>query len=209
MLTYLAYRIAGLFAEHASIGVEFSDIDIRMIERMLLRAELPLEVLALTFNILNGLDCRSLPLGSFYSAPNDLIVVTALSLAVSYTSDIPPTARYWSRHVCDGMWTPIRIDKTTLQVYAALGWRLHSYSAPDAIQKAMAELVTPAPVRTLAIRSRPPTNAFGYPNSIVPEPVKLRIEGTGTVWENGQITPDGSPTDCGYVSVENRFLRLL
>ena len=180
-----------------------------MIERMLLRAELPLEVLALAFNILAGLDCHSLPLGSFCSAPNDLVVVTALSLAVSYTSDFPPTARYWSRQVCDGAWTPNRIDKTTLQVYAELGWRLHQYSAPDAIRRAMEELTRPTLFSTLVIRSHRPPSPCGNTDLALPKSVKLLSDRTATSWESGQITPDGTPPSCGFVGVENRFLPLL
>lgn len=176
-----------------------------MIERILIRAGLPPEVLALAYNIICGLDCNSLPVGSFYSAPNDLIVVTALSLAVSYTSDCPPTVRYWSRHVCDGTWTPTRIDKTTLQVYAALGWRLHEYSAPDAIRRAMAEFVPCLPARTLELRTREPVGA----DFAVTEALKLVVGGTSAYWMNGQVTPDGTPPNSGFVGDENRFLPLL
>ena len=109
MLTRIVYHIARIFTRNATIGAEYSEIDIRMIERMLVRAELPAEVLALAFNIVRGLDCPSLLKGSFRSAPNDLIVVSALSLAVSYTNDYPPTVKYWSRYACDGTWTPSRM----------------------------------------------------------------------------------------------------
>ena len=162
-----------------------------------------------TRNILAGLDCHSLPLGSFHSAPNDLVVVTALSLAVSYTSDFPPTARYWSRHVCDGAWTPSRIDRTTLQVYAELGWRLHQYSAPDAVQRAVEELTKPAPFSEAVIRPQRPPSPCGYSKFAVPESMKLLIEGTSTIWENGQITPEGTPPNCELVGISSHFLPLL
>ena len=203
VLTRLVYHIARLFTETATVGVEYSEVDVRMIERMLVRADLPPEVLALAFNIVCGLDCYSLVKGSFYSAPNDLIVVSALSLAVSYTNDYPPTVKYWSRHVCDGAWTPSRIDRTTLQVFAALGWQLHEYSAPIAIRRALAELLSPPPTRELAFRSREPSLTYESANFSATEQLKLIVNGTSTCWVNGQITPDGS------LPVESQFLRLL
>jgi hypothetical protein len=174
-----------------------------MIERMLVRAELPPEVLALAFNIVRGLNCYSLPQRSFYSAPNDLIVVSALSLAVSYTNDYPPTVKYWSRHVCDGTWTPSRIDKTTLHVFAALGWRLHEFSAPNAIRRALAELLASPPIREPALQAREPLHTYDCVSFTATEQVKLSVDGTSTCWINGQITPDGSPP------VESQFLPLL
>ena len=173
-----------------------------MIERMLVRAELPPEVLALAFNIIRGLYCYSLPKGSLHSAPNDLVVVSALSLAVSYTNDYPPTAKYWSRHVCDGAWTPSRIDKTTLQVFAALGWRLHEYSAPNAIRRGLAELLSPPPTR-LALGPREPLHTYDCAAFTATEQLKVVVDGTSTCWINGLITPDGTPP------VESQFLPLL
>lgn len=186
----------------------FSDIDVRMVQRILLRAQLPPEVLALAFNIVCGLDCHSLPMGSFYSAPNDLIVVSALSLAVSYTNDYPPTVKHWSRYVCDGSWTSIRVDKTTLQVFAALGWRLHQYSAPDAIQRSLMTLISSFPVREPAVRIRESWDA-NVTDFTLTEQVKLAIEGTSSCWVNGQTTPDGTPPNSGFLVDENQFLPLL
>jgi hypothetical protein len=174
-----------------------------MIERMLVLAGLPPEVLALAFNIVRGLDCYSLPKGSFHSAPNDLIVVSALSLAVSYTNDCPPTVKYWSRYVCDGTWTPSRIDRTTLQIFAALGWRLHAFSAPNPIRRALAELLSSPSIREPARRPREPLHAYDCASFTATEQLKLVVEGTSTCWINGQITPDGS------LPVESQFLPLL
>ncbi len=189
--------------------MDYSEIDVRMIERILHRAQLPPEVLALAFNIICGLDCPSLPLGSFHAAPNDLIVVSALSLAVSYTNDHPPTVRQWSRYVCDGAWTSIRVDDTTLQVLAALEWRLHQYSAPEAIQRSMMTLTSSFPVKEPAVRIRDSWSTDMCTDEIVTEQVKLAIEGLSTCWVNGQITQDCTPPRGGYLIDENQFLPLL
>ena len=189
--------------------MDFNDIDVRMIERILLRAQLPPEVIALAYNIICGLDCHSLPLGSFHSAPNDLIVVSALSLAVSYTNDHPPTVKHWSHYVCDGTWTLTRVDKTTLQVLAALGWRLHEYSAPDAIQRSLMTLTSSFPAREPTVRIRESWDADICADYSMTEQVKLAIEGTSTCWVNGQITPDGTPPKTGFLVDEDQFLPLL
>ena len=107
---------------------------------MLVRARLPPEVLALAYNILTALNCRSLPEGSFYSAPSDLMVVSCLSLAVSYTNDRPVDSSYWSKYVCDCMWTGVRIHKTALMILEALDWRIHPLTAPGSLERAMADL---------------------------------------------------------------------
>ena len=180
-----------------------------MVQRILLRAQLPPEVLALAFNIVCGLDCHSLPMGSFYSAPNDLIVVSALSLAVSYTNDHPPTTKHWSRYVCDGSWTSTRVDKTTLQVFAALGWRLHEYSAPRAIRRSLVTLAFSYPIREPAVRIRESWDAEMCTDFTMTEQVKLAIEGTSTCWVNGQITPDGTPPNAGFLVGGDQFLPLL
>ena len=179
-----------------------------MIERMLVRAQLPPEVLALAYNIVLGLDCHSRPVGSFYSAPNDLIVVSALSLAVSYTNDQPPTPKYWSRIVCDGAWTLIRIDKTVLQLCAALDWRLHGYSAPNAISQALDAFDRSIPHMPVVWLSSKPRKTHDRRDFTVTEKLKLIVDGGSTHWVNGQVTPDESPIKFGQDS-EHRWLRLL
>lgn len=208
-LTSTGQYIAELFTREASIGVDFNDIDVRMIERILVRAQLPPEVIALAFNIVCGLQCHSLPLGSFHSAPNDLIVVSALSLAVSYTNDHPPTVKHWSRYVCDGTWTSIRVDKTTLEVLAALGWRLHQYSTPGAIQKTLTTFTRSFPIREPAVRIRESWDAEACTDFRLTEQVKYAIEGTSACWVNGQITPDGTLPGTGFPFDETQFLPLL
>ena len=113
------------------------DVEADLVQRILDNARLPSEVLALAFNILEGLKQRQLPQGYFYGAPSDLLVASALRLAVVYTDDKPPSFRYWSREVCSGMWTAARIDKTVLQILDALYWRIHDFTSAAALQKTM------------------------------------------------------------------------
>lgn len=202
-LTSTDFHIAKLFTREATIGVAWDGIDVRMIERMLVRAQLPPEILALAFNILRGLDCHLLPLGSFDSAPNDLVVIAAISLAVSYTNDHPPTVKYWSKYVCDGAWTSYRIDRTVLQVFAALDWRLHDYSEPAAIQSTLSILIHPSQAKAKNIQDPLSMRLHDFS---VSEGAKAAVEGSSACWANGQITPDGTPPSSRFVGSVLRLL---
>lgn len=208
-LTRTDYHIARLFTGNASIGTGWSETDVRMIERMLDRAYLPLEVMAIAFNIICALECRSLPKRSFDFAPNDLIVVAALSLAVLYNEDRVPTPKWWSRNVCDRAWTPRRIDKTVLQIFAALEWRLYQYATPYAVQSALRALRCMPPIRSLPLRHCEEV----YADDICEELRGRELFRPGdkrdsACWVNGQITPNGTPPGAEYGD-ESRFLPLL
>ena len=177
--------------------------------RLLVRAQLPPEVLALAYNILCGLNCHSLPAGSFYSAPSDLLVVAVLSLASSYTSDHPPSFLHWSRGVCNGTWTAIRIDETALLVLAALDWRLHEFSTPSSLEHAMARLSRPVVLETSLVRSYDPIAEPELSDFKTNERLEIVIEETSACWMNGQITPGGTPPSSAWEGDRNQFLRLL
>ena len=181
-------HIAKVFTQYASIGTDASELDIRMVQRILVRAELPPELLALAFSILCGLNRQSLPADVF---PSDLLVVSALSLAVSYTNDKPPSFSHWSQHVCEGTWTAARIDKTSLQVFAALNWRLHNFSHPSALQTALSRLITPIATEFPSIRIHEPYTGTESGDFIIS--THIFIDGTATWWANGQVTPEDTP----------------
>ena len=126
-----------------------------MVQRILARAQMMPTVLAIAFNILCGPTWRML-LPSSRSTPSDLLVVSALCLAVSYTSDEPLSLAHWSRHVCDGTWTARRIDETMLKVLEALDWRLHEFTMPQAIEEAVSRLIAPVVNTTPLIRIHEP-----------------------------------------------------
>ena len=123
------------------------------------------------------------------------MVVSVLSLAAVYTSDYPPLSSYWSRYVCDGTWTAVRIDRTTLQILAALDWRIHRFSASRALEEAMLELTAPAVVEdwTESLVDYGTPRKSGKSESENISDLKVIIDGAPACWMNGQLTPDGTP----------------
>lgn len=211
-LTNKVYHIANILSQNASVAAKpgiVDDLDVRLVQRILYHAQLPSEVLALAFNIICGLNCQSLPAGSFYSAPSDLLVACAMSLAVSYTNDHAPPFSYWSRIVCDGTWTAIRIEKTTLQILAALDWRLLKFGAPCAIQMAMLRLMRPILPMPRTVLTIEPCAMPGCPDFKTSPQLRLVIEDTSAYWANGQITPEGTPPSSAFEGAPNQFLPLL
>ena len=193
------YHIARVLTQSASIGAGASELDIRMVRRILGRAELPVELLCLSFNILGSLSNRiSLP-----STPSDLLVVSALSLAVSYTSDNPPSISHWSHHVCDGTWTAARIDKTSLQVLAALDWRLHELSHPRALQTALSGLTTPISMKRPSVRVLQSSIKGDSEELDTNTQSKVVIDGNAVCWVNGQVTPEGTPPSSALEEFRN------
>lgn len=189
-------HIARLLTQNASFGADVSELDERMVRRILLRAALPPEVLAVTYRILYALGGHPVASDLFRSAPSDLLVVSALSLAVSYTSDNPPPISHWSQHVCDGTWTAARIDKTSLEVFAALGWRLHEFSHPSALQTALSSLIIPIQVEVPSIRIHEPSTqaeSVDISNNWAAQTCHRR---ESACWAYGQITPDYTLPSC-------------
>jgi hypothetical protein len=115
-----------------------------LVRGILLRADLPLEVIAMALNILSALRALDLSSPPAFACAGDLLVVAALSLAVSCHDDCPPQPAWWSRHVCDGRWSASRVDQTALEVLDLLDWRLHRFSAPHALSHAMSRFHMPS-----------------------------------------------------------------
>lgn len=150
----LGLHTATVLTKLASTGYEPSDVDIDMVEAILDRSRLPLEIIAVAFNILDALNCNSLPVESFDSAPNDLLVVCALRLASSYMLDHAPSILAWSSEACAKTWTKRRIERTSIQVLCALDWRLHRFGSPQAIESAVSRLM-PARLTSLKVNTLP------------------------------------------------------
>ncbi|KAK3699270.1 hypothetical protein LTR37_016513 [Vermiconidia calcicola] len=190
--------IARTFAHQAISEVAQSESNISLVEGVILRARLPPEVLALAFNILVRLNRCSLPTDSLHSTPVDLLVVSTLSLAASYTHDHPPSLLHWSRYVCGRAWTTARIDETNLLVMSLLDWRLHESSSAGALDDAMARLTAAA-----AHASSSPVYNDERPH------LKVVIDGPRTCWIHGQIMPEGTPLPSAFGAARHQFLPLL
>ena len=208
-LTNTDCHLAHVFTQEASIQVQSNQLDLELVQRILVRAQLPQDVVALAFNIICELDYHSLPFDSFYSATSDLLVVSALSLASSYTNDHPPSFSHWSRYVCDGTWTARRIDKTTLLILAALDWHLHELYGPSALERASARLVKQAWTDTVRLPVSEMSAELSGPIVQTPKQLRLFIEATSACWVNGQLTPEGTPPCSAYEETENCYLPLL
>lgn len=202
-LTKTDSHIASIFTREASLEASPTFSDIEPIQLILFRAQLPPEVLALAFNILAGLNRQSVPADSDSSAPSDLLVVSTLSLAVSYILDHPPSLSYWSRDVCDCRWTAQRIDEMGLRLLAQLDWRLHEFSSPREIQVAMNQLLEAAwDVSSKADMLSELDDALPTDSG----PLKLEtaaqcettMEERPAQWVNGQITPNATPIESDF-----------
>ncbi|RMZ04814.1 hypothetical protein D0860_06214 [Hortaea werneckii] len=138
----------------------------------------------------------------------DLLVVSAMSLAVMSASDNPPKSAWWSVIVCNGIRSASEIDMATIDLLAALDWTLHSLCSPRAIEQAMDLLTSPssrepsAPQDEKLHRPQTPVNKV--------EPLKISLEGTGASWSHGQLTPDSTaPSSAAEERGKDRFLPLL
>lgn len=175
-----------------------------MIQDMLQRVLLPLDLLALSLNILGRYQSHSTLLqNDVPTVPSDLLAVAAFALARSYTSDHPPRSSYWSRRVCYHHWSAQKIDATIIHVLETIDWRLHDLTTSEALATAKERLQPspPAPVQKSlldAIDSKHPA-------------LRITIDDSTACWVNGQLTPDSSPDSIVPQpdTSLNTFLRLL
>ncbi|KAM3423893.1 hypothetical protein BST61_g1288 [Cercospora zeina] len=126
--------IANAFAREAALETRPSPQDADAIHSILVRADLPLEVVAVAFNMISAPRMSSCTLSGYTP---DLLTVAALSLVVSYTDDHAPLPAWYSRYVCRHAHSPQRINSTALELFAALDWRLHSFTTHDAYGRAL------------------------------------------------------------------------
>lgn len=161
-------------------------MDIAAIRGVLVRAGLPVVLLAVAFNILAALHTTDDNTKDLGDAPPALRVVAALSLAVSYSCDHTPRAQWWSYHVCDCAWTASRIDKTIMDLLVMLDFRLHFSADEHKLQEARLRLNVDAAHGADKLNERPTdTTEFAANYSL-----QLLLDGTSSLWQHGQLTPD-------------------
>lgn len=175
---------------------------------ILFRAQLPPEIVALSYNIITELQHRS---SSFVlSSSTGLLLVGALNLATLYSVDHAPKVSEWSGLVCDGRWMAAEIDQMSLQILSALDWRLHGLDSSDAIQGAMERLY--CPIKDESRRTVPigrsevewvASKAASRSSSKPPPGLKVGCEDGARLWINGQLTPEGTPVEITFECVSN------
>lgn len=200
--------IATVFARELRLDGPRAWDDILLMEELFVRARLPIEVLALSFNILSKLVKQQTIDTLLQDISLNLLVLSTLSLACIHTNDHPLSASHFARHVSVTPITGKQIDNATITVMSALDWRVHDCSEGTAI------------VSTLRLfeRRQPPLfvphmaqDLYDDP-FLKPEPLCFnmadRIKGEAQ-WANGQLTPGASSTCSVVPEFENSFLPLL
>lgn len=175
--------------------------EVDLIYDLLVRAQLPSEILALSYNILR----RYSTLKSFDSSyAADLLTVAAFALAVTYTSDHPPKSSWWACFVCNDLWTAPDIDAMMLSMLVTLDWSLHSLSSPQAMGRAAVVLLPPP-----SLPITPQTFVESeQPQSKLP-PLTISVGNAPPSWLNAQLTPDDTPPWTPMEEAQNKWLPLL
>ncbi|WPG97600.1 Hypothetical protein R9X50_00037900 [Acrodontium crateriforme] len=195
-------HVAGLLAAEAGAGKYSTFFETVMIQDMLQYVLLPLDILALSLNILGRYRSCAVSLKiNVTSVPSDLLTVAAFAVALSYTSDHPPRSSYWSHRVCDHNWSVKRIDATIMHVLQTIDWRLHDLTTGEALEAAKIRLQPPP-------ATLPP---LSDPIDFKHMPLRIAISDSIACWVNGQLTPASSPDSIAPQpdNALNTFLRLL
>ena len=185
-----------------------------LIEELLVRVRLPIEVLAISFNILSKLVKQQNFDTLLRSLHLDALILSTLSLASIYTNDHPLRSSYLARNVATGPITAIGIDMANIAVMSALDWRIHDCTEGAAILAAL----------RLFERREPPHYVPNLDHEhyqepcLKPEPLCLRMTGMTNRhssggeahWDNGQLTP-GASSSCSVAAEfeHSSFLPLL
>lgn len=195
--------MATIFAGKAYTAAAPTAWEVEHIRDLLVNAKLPAEIIALTYNVVQTYHAVKRFRSEPPVEPGDLLVVSAMGLAVMYASDHPPKSSWWSRIVCNGIRSASEIDTATLDMLAALDWSLHALCAPSAIEESLS-LLTGEVKSEIEMIARPQTPVRQ------PEPLKISLEGTEAVWAHGQLTPETmSPASATAKVEKNQFLPLL
>nr|POE67124.1 hypothetical protein CFP56_72682 [Quercus suber] len=181
-------HLADIFSSLAGPQQSSTFYETVLIQDMLVRAQLPPEILALCYNILMqsnanaNADADLPPSTSNGLPPADLLVTASFALATDFLHDHAPHAHFWSRHITWDHWPPARIDAAKLLLLHRLDYRLLSLATPRALHDAWAQLRRPSRPAAVLTQSRIATAAAKPP----------RFE-TSFSWAHGLITPDASP----------------
>jgi hypothetical protein len=175
-------------------------------EEIFVRAELPIEVLALSFNIMSKLAKQQTIDILLQKLSLNLLVLATLSLASIHTNDHSPSPSYLARHVSVESTTGKQVDGATIAVMTALDWRVHDCSEGAAILATL----------HLFERREPPPHTAHFAQDLYdepflkPQPLRFDMAVRGeTQWANGQLTPGASSTCSVVPEFENSFLPLL
>lgn len=168
---------------------------VESVARMLDLARLPLETLALAYNILDHLNPDTLALshiraaGLFSKSARQTLLVTlsALYLGASTFDDVSQTLSCWSRDVAEGSCTARELESTNQTLLANLDWRLHPLTSADKLASAIDRLQGIPIASEAIINVLPPT-----PPCV--KPMLLRLDSNVTKIQHGLPTPT-SPTD--------------
>lgn len=172
---------------------------------MFVRVRLPIEILALAFNIVSKLVRQQNLEILLQDLPLDLVILSTLSLASIYTNDHPLSVSHLARAVATGPTTGKQIDQANVAIMAALDWRIHECSEGTMLVKAL----------RLFERREPPVYVPNLAQELYeepylkPQPLCLKSGDGDTRWANGQITPGASSSCSVLQDSEPSFLPLL
>lgn len=182
-----------------------------MICRFLDNAQLPLEIVAIAANIVAALTRDfGLRFQQRGSLPEPLppvaalVVVAALAAALSYSEDHPWSCSDWSKRITQGTFSTQQIDSAMLLVLEDLDWRLYPLASLDMVVAGTVRLSN----HGMSLSEEAP-NGVCASHMEVEGPLKLLLEGTGTVSLNGLVTPEPTPPCSAIERTEEWFLRLL
>lgn len=191
-----------------------------MITQFLVNSRLPVETIAIAYNILSHpsilplhcwhgdssafaserLQSKMLTIHGPESDPScqrALIILAALSVAVSYTEDCPRSLFYWSRQVAERAFSTEQIGSMSRLLLAQLEWQLHPLGVPAAVELGVAVLTGCGPRRE-SIMSNHTVIVDAAADFFDEESLRLLI-GSGTRIQHGLITPEPSPgLDCSF-----------
>ena len=183
--------------------------DVLLIEELLVRVRLPIEVLAIAFNILSKLVKQQNVDTLLQDLPLDTLILSTLSLASIYTNDHPLSASHLARNVAPGPITAMDIDMANIAVMSALDWRIHDCTEGATIIAALRTFERREPPHYVHV---PGLVQYEEPY-MKPEPLCLRMaerHSTGEAhWDNGQLTPGASSSCSVAAEFEHSFLPLL
>ena len=176
-----------------------------MVTQFLANSQLPLETVAIAYNILASPRVTALHCG--HVCPQDLahqsirkemtdihgleadascqralVILVALSIAVSFSEDCPRSVLYWSRHVGQEAFSAGQIGAMSRVLLAHLDWQIHSLAAPGPVKAAM-DALSPQTLKTSVLS----------PRAVCDESAFRLLISTHTATHHGLITPEASP----------------
>jgi hypothetical protein len=205
--------IATVFARELGLDGAQAWDDVLLIEELLVRVRLPIEVLAIAFNILSKLVKQQNVDTLLQRLPLDALIISTLSLASIYTNDSPLSASHLARNVAAGPMTAMDIDMANISVMSALNWRIHDCTEGETIITALRMFERREPPHYVPDLVQEHYQEHYQEPCLKPEPLCLRLTDRHTSgeahWDNGQLTPGASSSCSVAAEFEHTFLPLL